>query len=1262
VVTLLFTDMVGSTELIQRLGDDSFEAVRRSHFAMLEDAVEGAGGVVVKTIGDGVMAVFSSGVDALGCAVAMQQAIARFNRRSGGAHFDIRVGLHAGEPTQDGTDYYGTPVVVARRLCDTAQGGDIYASRLVAELVGARGGFDFVDLGSIALKGLDSEVAACRVGWSERGPLPLPAQVESSGEAVFVGREHEISLLDDALRRAQGGRLQVVLVAGEPGIGKTTLAVRHAKRAWEEGGLVLFGRCDEESLVPFQPFVEALAHYVEHAATDDLRRQVEDHAEDLSLFLPSVTRRLPSVRPTGGGASELDRYRMFEAIAAVLARIGEEMPVVILVDDLHWADRPTLQLLQYVVRRCVNIPLLLIGTYRDTDLVRTHPLSEVLVDLRRSDGVTRIPLRGLSAEDVRFMVNPVGPPWPEDAALADMLWRETEGSPLFLREILRHLSETGAVVRSEDGHWHARRRLEQLGIPDGIREVIARRLNRLSSEANAVLVAAAVVGREFDVELVRNLVELPVDAVLDALDEATATGLVDEVGHRPGRYGFTHALVRQTLYGGLSITRRVRWHQKVGEAIETLHDGDLHSHLAELAHHFTQSAVAGTAEKAVEYCRAAGGAHMAAVAYEEAARHFTMGLDVAEEAGMDSAVRNQLMIAKGHAQWRTGDPAARTTFADAAALARSHGDIHSLAEAALGYAGMETRPVWVEIGVVDVGAIVLLEEALAGIGREDSAVRALVLSTLARELYWLPGTRRRREALCEESVALARRLDETTLADVLINRCLALMGPDTVDQRRQDTEEVLAIASRQGNDALALSAYGHSAMAATEHGDLSRTSEIWDACTALGERIQDPILHELIHLAKATLVDLAGDFVTADALRTLGFQCGQQASDRNSVLVTLTSFSIGLRRRGRSAEAIGQSRALLELYPLINDATRIMVGLLLVDTGELDAARQVVDGIDLLHPDQPVGDLVWLFMVSGMAEIAAAVRDAALAAIAVPLLERYRGLFVTLGYTGMFGPVDGYLAEACSVIGRHDDAVAFARDAMAASEGTGSSVLTAESALRLATALVGRGGPSDLEDAARHCDEARTMAEQLGMPTLAARARALAEGGIESALPIGEPAPHTTRLERGKLKLTAGARGLVGKLTRAQDDEEIMRRFSAPLAQRALITGMAKSFQPGVALGFQGELGLEVVLPVDGADAAPSEWWTLEVRGRKASARSGRATLPAATVRATLPDLVRLLTGELHPLQAVIEGRVHIDGDPLLAGRIPEMFGGIDLG
>jgi hypothetical protein len=210
--------------------------------------------------------------------------------------------------------------------------------------------------------------------------------------------------------------------------------------------------------------------------------------------------------------------------------------------------------------------------------------------------------------------------------------------------------------------------------------------------------------------------------------------------------------------------------------------------------------------------------------------------------------------------------------------------------------------------------------------------------------------------------------------------------------------------------------------------------------------------------------------------------------------------------------------------------------------------------------------------------------------------------------------------------------------------------------------LAATGDPVDREEAARWCEQARATAERLDMPAVAASARALTEGRAASEAPPSEPAPHASRLERGKLRLTAGARNLVGKLTRDQDDDELLRRFSAPLAQRALVTGMAKSFQPGVSLGFQGELGLEVLAPVDGDSAAPSEWWTLEIRGRKATARQGRARAAAATVRTSLPDLVRLLTGELHPLRAVIEGRVHIDGDPVLAGRIPEMFGGVDLG
>ncbi|MBV8160795.1 MAG: AAA family ATPase, partial [Acidimicrobiia bacterium] len=916
VVTLLFTDIVGSTELLTRLGDDAYEAARRAHFGLLDGAVSSAGGAGVKNLGDGLMAVFPSSVDALRCAVAIQRAVARHNRRAGERGFDVRVGLHVGEPLQDEADYFGTPVVIAKRLCDTADPAQIVTSRLVVELAGSRGGFEFSDLGPLELKGFPDPLPAFAVGW-EQPPVarPLPAAFESLRERDFVGREAEAARVSAAWVQARVGGRQVVLIAGEPGIGKTTLAVRAAEEAAAEGAVVLFGRCDEESVVPFQPFVEAVTHYVETTPTADLHDQLDGQhgggqAADLALLVPGLARWLPEVAGVARAGAETERYRLFEAVSDLFSVIGADAPVVLVLDDLHWADRPTLQLLQHLIRRSSDVPLLILGTYRDTDLVRTHPLAEVLVDLRRADLVTRLPLRGLEREDVLAMLFPQGSPDPDDGPLAEALWRETEGSPLFLREILRHLAETGAVARDANGHWRARRRIDRLGIPEGVKEVIGRRLMRLSDATNDVLLTGSVAGREFSVEIVERINNLDTDAILDALDEAAAAGIVTEAPTRPGRYSFTHALVRQALYDSLSLARRVRWHQRVGEAVEAIAgDGDTAS-LAELAYHFSQAAVAGQAEKAIDYCRRAGQANMATVAYEEAARQFANALEIAEETGAGDEVRGSILLELGEARWRFADPEARATFGAAAALARAVGDTTTLAHAALGYAGASVRPIWVEVGVVNEGAIALLEEATLALDGADERMRTLLLSTLAREVYWQAGSRERRYDLSEEAVAAARRLgDPVTLARVLANHWLVISGPDRVAELLSTAEEEVALAEELDEPSSTAPAYAYLAVSASLVGDMRAVGGNFERYIAIAEQLRDPVLVLAGQYATAALAELAGRFGEADKLRQEAFATAQEAGDRNGVIHFLGAMAWSLLVQGRVAEVVGPAAA-----------------------------------------------------------------------------------------------------------------------------------------------------------------------------------------------------------------------------------------------------------------------------------------------------------------------------------------------------------------
>jgi len=632
VVTLLFTDLVGSTELLERIGDDAAEEVRRTHFRLLRDAVSGAGGEEVKNLGDGLMTVFPSAVDAVRCAVSMQQSVDRHND-----HVDnpisVRVGLHVGEPIRDEGDYFGTPVVVARRLCDVARGGQILASQLVRDLVGSRGEFTFGAIGPMALKGLADPVSAFEIKWEPHGTaqLDLPPALTVAPTSPFVGRAAERERLMAAWKQACDGERQLVLLGGEPGIGKTRLATEVAMAAHTGGGIVLFGRCDEENLVPYQPFVEAIRHYVAQSPLDALRHDVGDHAGQLARLVPDLERRLPGIKVE----ADADRYHMFEATTSFVATLSSRTPLLVLLDDLHWADKPTLLLLRHLVRSPRLANVLFVGTYRETDLDRTHPLSEMLADFHREPAVSRISLRGLDGDEIAELLEAIiqHELGRRGHALAAALVRETEGNPFFIQAILLHLVEAGRVFQ-RDGLWTFDVEVDLLGIPQGVREVIGRRLNRLSEECNKVLTNAAVLGREFEFDVLAQMCGLDEDSLLNAVEEALTPQLIVESpdSARPG-YSFTHALVRQTLYEEVSLPRKQRMHLRAAEAIEAVHVRDIDAFAIPLAGHYRMAGLGADPEKAIGYSLRAGEASAAVFAYEDAADHWQAALELMEEQG-----------------------------------------------------------------------------------------------------------------------------------------------------------------------------------------------------------------------------------------------------------------------------------------------------------------------------------------------------------------------------------------------------------------------------------------------------------------------------------------------------------------------------------------------------------------------------------------------------------------------------------------------------
>jgi DNA-binding winged helix-turn-helix (wHTH) protein len=456
--------------------------------------------------------------------------------------------------------------------------------------------------------------------------IQLPHSLLATTAVDFVGREAELAKMQEVWQRAQSGRHQLMLVAGEPGIGKTRLALEFARGLGAQGSTVLVGSSDEENLVPYQPFVESLTWYVRHCPESDLRAQLAaiGGGAELGPFIPDLRNRIPDIPMPPAMDPEGQRYRLFEAVAALLAVASQARPMLVTFDDLHWADKPTLLLLWHVTRSSRPGSFTIVATYRESELGRTHPLADMLVMLRREPGVTRLVLGGLDIAHVRALVDSiVGPDTPPE--LPQVVMDNTSGNPFFATEVLRHLKGTGAIARIR-GMMGRTIVVADLGLSEGIKEVIGRRLSRLSNACNRALGIAAVIGREFDVAVLEAAADLAEDELLDALEEATRAQFVSESREAGGRFAFIHPLIRETLYTELSSPRRVRLHRRVADVIERLAHESPYPPLAELAYHFTQAASAGAVDKAIDYAIRAGDRAADDLAHEQAARLFEMAL------------------------------------------------------------------------------------------------------------------------------------------------------------------------------------------------------------------------------------------------------------------------------------------------------------------------------------------------------------------------------------------------------------------------------------------------------------------------------------------------------------------------------------------------------------------------------------------------------------------------------------------------------------
>jgi tetratricopeptide (TPR) repeat protein len=906
---------------------------------------------------------------------------------------------------------------------------------------------------------------------------------------TFVGREREIAELVAGLDDAFAARGRLLLLGGEPGIGKSALTEELAGRARERGARVLSGRCWEAGgAPPYWPWVQSMRALLEALDDNARRSHVGTFAADLAQMLPELGSGLDTHQSRASVDPDTARFRLFDATAGFLRSAARDAPMVVTLEDLHAADTPSLLLLEFVTRTLGGSRILVVATYRDVEVGRDHPLATTLPELAREPVTRRMTLTGLRPADVeRFIAESAGVR--PSARLVEVVYRETEGNPLFIGEIVRLLASEGRLAG--DGEAIIR------PVPQGIRDVIARRAGHISERCNHVLGIASVLGREFTLDVLGELSERPVDELLDILDEAVDARLVSETPGVLGGMRFSHSLIRDAMYEELSASRRVRLHRRAGELLERIRKGNPEHH-AEIAHHFFAAAPTGETVKAVQYAKAAAEHALRRLAFEESARLFEMALQAMQLGeGADDETKFDLLLALGHALTRAGDAeSARTNAYDAAEIARRRGDAEGLGRAALLYGGMFS---WTALRG-DTRFVPLLEEALAAVTADgrNTSLRVMLMGRLAAGPWRDLPDREPRLRLTAEAVEIARKLgDPATLGYALEARLGAIMGPVHLDELLAISDEIERTGAATNDGERMLQSHVWRLLAQLFYGNMAEVFAERHEIARLAEQLRQGPQTWFLRCTDASLAFFAGRFDEAEQLAVQAYESGRRAEPYALFAFRLQMMWMRMEQ-GRENEMRDEFADAMERFT-VYPVWRAIAPYLLLAYGTEDQARAAFR--EAVSIKRPVNE-EYLLSAGVLADASASLGELAVAADLYDEILPHGHL--TMGgipdiNIGVTSRVLGRLAH---VLGRFDDAVRHFEDAIGANDRMGARPWSAWSRYWYALMLNERG---DEERAEALLADARATARDLGMIGLERRISA-AEGTPLRPMPAEEVA------------------------------------------------------------------------------------------------------------------------------------------------------------